>query len=138
MMMKQKKKASYDKPSTIIGKDTTLEAAVLKSKNSVQINGKFYGDMDIEASVVIGESGYVKGNVVADFTLVAGQIEGNIKISGQIHLTKTAKITGNVSTASIIIDEGARIEGNCTTIDGPDKVKETENNKGTVAKDKEK
>lgn len=137
-MMKQKKKASYDKPSTIIGKETTLETSVLKSKNSVQINGKFYGDMEVEASVVVGESGYIKGNIVADFLLVAGQIEGNVKITGQMHLTKTAKINGNVSTASIIIDEGARIEGNCSTIDGEDKVKQIANSKNPDVKDKEK
>ncbi len=110
--MKQKKKASYDKPATIIGKETILELATLKSKNSMQVNGKFYGNMEIEASLVVGESGYIKGNVVADFLLVAGQIQGNVTITGQLHLTKTSRVSGDIQTTSIIIDEGATIDGN--------------------------
>jgi cytoskeletal protein CcmA (bactofilin family) len=109
-----KKKASYDKPSTIIGKDTILESSMLKSKNSVQINGTFYGDMEVEASVVVTESGYVKGNIYSDFLLVAGRIEGNVHISGQLHLTKTARINGDINTGSIVIDEGGNIEGKCS------------------------
>ncbi|WP_113673309.1 bactofilin family protein [Vallitalea guaymasensis] len=128
-MIKQKKKATYDKPSTIIGKDTTLETSILKSKNSVQINGKYYGDMEVEASVAIGETGYIKGNIEADFLLVAGKIEGNIKIAGQLHLTKTAKITGDINTVSIIIDEGAQIDGNCSMSNVQNNVKQIENNK---------
>lgn len=111
--MKQKKKASYDKPATIIGKETILESATLKSKSSVQVNGRFYGDMEIEASLVVGESGYIEGNVVSDFLLVAGQIQGNLNITGQLHLTKTSRVSGDIHTSSIIIDEGALIDGNC-------------------------
>ncbi|GMQ56181.1 hypothetical protein AN1V17_05740 [Vallitalea sediminicola] len=128
-MMKQKKKATYDKPSTIIGKDTTLESSVLKSKESVKIHGNFYGDMEVEDSVVIGETGYIKGNIVSDFLLVAGKIDGNVKIAGQLHLTKTAKITGDINTVSIIIDEGAHIEGNCSMSTVQNNVKQIENNK---------
>lgn len=112
-MMKQKKKASYDKPATIIGRDTVLESAALKSKNSVQVNGKFYGNIHLEASLVVGESGYIEGNVVADFLLVAGEIKGNVSVGGQLHLTKTGRVSGDIHTNSIIIDEGAAIDGNC-------------------------
>ncbi|GKX32116.1 hypothetical protein SH1V18_45960 [Vallitalea longa] len=127
-MIKQKKKATYDKPSTIIGKDTTLETSIMKSKNTVQINGKFYGDMEIESSVAIGETGYIKGNVAADFLLVAGKIDGNVNIAGQLHLTKSAMITGDIKTASIIIDEGAHIQGNCN-MSAPKNINQIEGNK---------
>jgi cytoskeletal protein CcmA (bactofilin family) len=127
--MKQNKKATYDKPSTIIGKDTTLESSILRSKNSVQINGNFYGDMEVEASVVIGETGYVKGGIEADFLLVAGKIEGNLRIGGQLHLTKTARIMGDINTVSIIIDEGAQIEGSCSMSKAQSKTKPVENDK---------
>lgn len=127
-MIKQKRKANYVNPSTIIGKDTTLETSIMKSKNTVQINGKFYGDMEVESSLAIGETGYIKGNVTADFLLVAGKIDGNVNIAGQLHLTKTAVINGDIKTASIIIDEGAHIQGNCS-MSTPKNVKQLEGNK---------
>ena len=126
-MIKQKKKANYTNPSTIIGKDTTLETSILKSRNTVQINGKFYGDMEVESSVAIGETGYVKGNITADFLLVAGKIDGNVNIAGQLHLTKSSMIIGDIKTSSIIIDEGAHIQGNCSM--SSKNVKQIEENK---------
>ncbi|MCT4686148.1 bactofilin family protein [Vallitalea sp.] len=137
-MIKQKKQATYDKPSTIIGKDTILENSTLKSKSSVQINGKYYGDMKVEASLAIGETGYIKGNIEADFLLVAGKIDGNLKITGQLHLTKTAKITGDINTASIIIDEGAHIDGKCSMSNVKNNVNQIVNNKDKSIENKNK
>lgn len=119
--MKKKNKAEYDKPSTIIGKETTLEAAVLKSESSLQINGTFLGDMEVNGSVVIGETGTVVGNIKSTFILVAGKVEGNLNIENQIHLTNTAKILGDIISGSIVIDEGACLDGNCRMSNGVDK-----------------
>ncbi|MCT4598362.1 MAG: polymer-forming cytoskeletal protein [Vallitalea sp.] len=115
--MKQKKKASYDKPATIVGKESVLELAMLKTKDTVQINGKFYGDMVVEGSIIVSETGYVKGNIEAEFLLVAGHVDGNVDVSGQLHLTKSCNITGDIKTASIVIDEGAVLKGNCDMSD---------------------
>lgn len=107
------KKANYEKPGTLIGKDTVLETTLLKSKESVQINGVVNGDVQVEGSVVIGQNGSVKGNVSASFILVAGKIEGNCRIVNQIHATKSAVIDGDISCSSIVIDDGAQINGRC-------------------------
>lgn len=107
------KKANYEKPGTLIGKDTVLDTTLLKSKESVQINGIVNGDVQVDASVVIGQNGCVKGNVSASFILVAGKIEGNCNIVNQIHATKSAVINGDISCSSIVIDDGAQVNGRC-------------------------
>lgn len=112
--MRASKKPNYERPATVIGKDTTLETAKLQSKSSVQVNGKMIGDLEVEASIVVGEEGSVTGNVSSSFLLIAGTILGNVTVSQQIHMTKTASIQGDVTCGSIIVDEGAVINGNCT------------------------
>lgn len=107
------KKADYERPSTVIGKDTTIETAILKSKSSVQINGILQGDTDVEASLVVGQGGKVVGNITANFVLVAGTIEGNVNAKEQLHVTKTAAINGDIICGSIIIDDGAVLNGSC-------------------------
>ena len=111
MMRRSNEKPSYDKPATVIGEDTVLSASKLESGSSVQINGRFNGDIDVKASLVIGNSGIVDGNVTASFILVAGRIEGNVEANQQIHITKTGSVKGDITYQSIVIDEGAGIEG---------------------------
>ena len=123
--MRTKKKADYERPSTIIGKDTTIETTKLKSKSSVQINGILLGDTDVEASLVVGQGGKVVGNIIAGFILVAGTIEGNVQAKEQLHVTKTAIINGDILCGSIIIDDGAVLNGSCkmqTSSDNESKV----------------
>ncbi len=111
-MLGGKAKPNYDKPTTIIGKDTVIDCGVINAKTSIQINGVLKGDMKIEASVAIGENGRVEGNIDADFVLVAGVVTGNVAVKEQVHLTKTAQIMGDIKCGSIIVDDGARIQGN--------------------------
>jgi cytoskeletal protein CcmA (bactofilin family) len=106
------KKPNYERPGTVISKETSIETAKIVSKTSVQINGTLIGDANIEESLVIGVGGQLKGNIEASFVLVAGTINGNVHAREQIHVTKTAIITGDIVCGSIIIDDGAVINGN--------------------------
>lgn len=109
--MKKKPKPNYDKPATIIHHDTRIDLSQLASKSSVQVNGILNGDMEVQESIVVGEAGHINGNMKAAFVLVAGHVEGNIVVEEQIHLTKSAKVRGDIQCRSMIVDEGAFIEG---------------------------
>lgn len=111
--MKTSKKPNYERPATVIGKDSVIEMGNLKSKSSVQINGVLQGDASVEASLVVGQGGKVSGNVKASFILVAGLIEGNVVAVEQLHLTKSGIINGDVECGSIVIDDGAVMNGSC-------------------------
>lgn len=110
-MIKRNNKPAYDKPTTIICKDTKLETAKLTSTSNVQISGEFIGDMDVSASLVIGETGFIRGNIKADHILIAGKVQGNIDVSHQLHITQTADVKGDIEATTIVIDEGAHLIG---------------------------
>jgi len=103
--------ADPDSPTTIIGKGAYLEAARLTGQESVRIDGIFKGNIDIEGSLVLGDTGSITGNVTADYFLVAGEVNGNIKCHTQLHFASTAKTTGDVHASSLIVDEGSRVSG---------------------------
>lgn len=127
MFGKKNTKANYDRPTTIIGKDTLIESGVLNSAQSVQVNGRVLADMNIEASLVVGQKGHVEGDIHAAFVLVAGEVVGNIEVTNQIHLMKTAVVVGDILCQSIVIDDGAKIEGSFrmrTEQDAPQVVEE--------------
>ncbi|MCL2215486.1 MAG: polymer-forming cytoskeletal protein [Defluviitaleaceae bacterium] len=103
--------ASLDAPNTVIGKGMYLEAARLSGNESVRIDGIYKGQIDIDGSLVLGDSGSVAGDVRANYFLVAGEVTGNINCSSQLHFASTAKIFGDVQASSLIVDEGAQVSG---------------------------
>lgn len=111
MLGNKKQKANYDRPTTVIGKDTAIESGKIESKQSIQVNGRVTCDLEISASLVVGQTGHVEGDVTAAFVLVAGRVVGNINVLEQIHLTKSAVVVGDIECKSIVIDDGAKIEG---------------------------
>jgi len=112
--MKKIKKPNFDKPGTIIGDSTELSVALLKSTEPIKITGKFVGDIECSSSVVIGSTGYVKGNVSAEFAYVCGIIEGNLDIMQTIQLAHSGNIQGSIVCGNLIADEGAILNGTCT------------------------
>ncbi|MFP4698243.1 MAG: polymer-forming cytoskeletal protein [Eubacteriales bacterium] len=117
--MKNNSKPNYEKPETIIGNDTVIEGTLLKAKNSLQINGTYIGNLEVEGSIVIGETGKVEGNTKSEFLLVAGAIKGNIEVSQQVHIMPTGKVVGDIQCSSIIIDDGAYLDGTCKMNSSP-------------------
>lgn len=115
--MLKKDKPNYDRPTTLIGKDTMIEGTKITSRTSIQINGSLLGDAEVDASVVIGESGKVKGNITTNFLLIAGKVDGNVKAVKQLHVTSKAVINGDIECGTIIIDEGASLNGMLKMLD---------------------
>jgi len=104
-------KASMDQPDTVIGKGVYLESARMTGQENVRIAGIFKGTIEIEGSVVLEDSGCITGDVHANYFLVAGEMNGNINCSTQLHFASTAKVVGDVKTNSLIADEGSQVDG---------------------------
>ena len=100
-----------DAPATIIGEGTRIESSLLTSQRSVRINGYYKGIIDIDSSLVLGDTGIIIGDVTAKYFLVAGEITGNINCTSQVHLASTARVFGDVVAASMVVDDGAKVSG---------------------------
>ena len=103
--------AELDAPGTVIGKGIHLEAARMTGQESVRIDGMYKGLIEIDGSLVLGDSGSITGDVKSKYFLVAGEVNGNIHCEGQLHFASTSKVTGDVFTQSLIVDEGSQVTG---------------------------
>ena len=106
----------FTKPTnTIISKSFTIQYAYFtcEDSESMRIEGTVIGDIEIDGVLIIGDSGYVDGNISAGSVRVAGRICGNIQCLHALHLTSTAEIVGDVSASSLVIDNGAIFSGHC-------------------------
>ena len=106
--------AEAAKVVTLIGKGAVCHGD-FTAPDSARIDGEIKGDVTINGALIIGASGKVNGEVRAINVFIAGEVHGNVDASdGKLELSDTGTLIGNVRTRSIVIDENAHFQGNCT------------------------
>ncbi len=93
----------------------------LRSKGSVRIDGRIKGEVRCKQTVIIGQSASVQARIEAETAIVSGEVSGDIHATKMITLDKNARVTGNLTTPGIVIEEGARLRGQIL-IGGDDEV----------------
>ncbi|BAM48329.1 bactofilin family protein [Amphibacillus xylanus] len=116
MLNKKKKQKVIE---TIIGKETVIEGNI-KLPTSLRIDGKVYGEIKCEGNVYIGKHGYAEPAIEAKNIIVAGEANGNIIVSEKIQIHAGGKVSGQVQSGGLIIEEGGLFNGN-STIHTPNK-----------------
>lgn len=81
----------------------------------LRLDGEIVGNISCSEKLVVGEEGIIKGDIIASQIEVNGLIEGTIKTEDLLVLSHTAVIKGDVYTNRLVIEDGAKIEGNIQT-----------------------
>ena len=125
-MKLSKESAVAGKLDTYIGEDTSFDG-VLTSSRSLTIFGGVKGTIECQGRVVIGQSGKIEADIVADDVAVSGKVMGNVTAKSKLEITSTGIIQGNVKTASLVMEDGGKLDGHCEMLsDGkPAVVKES-------------
>ena len=75
-------------------------------------DGAIEGPVSLEGAMLsIGETGNVKGNIAAKTVVVHGAVNGNVSATDLINVAPTGSIAGDILTARIAIEDGARCKG---------------------------
>jgi cytoskeletal protein CcmA (bactofilin family) len=98
--------------SSIIAEGTVIEGNI-KCTKGIRLDGKVIGDIQCDQRLVMGEKGQVHGTIVCDESVISGQIDGQIRVKGLLHLLSTAFIKGKIMASKMIVDEGAKYNGEC-------------------------
>lgn len=105
---------------TLIGEEAFFHGT-LAVKGSLRVEGVFEGDISDAVDVEVGAHGRILGNVASESVVVAGEIVGNVVSSRSVELLSTAKVTGDIRTPKLRIDEGAFFDGSCAMGEGGEK-----------------
>ena len=114
---------SQEKFDTLIGRHAEFEGN-LRLNESVRIDGRVLGHVQCAGeqpvSVVIGPSGEVVGDVVAQRVIVAGKVSGNIHSQDRVELHAGCFVQGDLKYVSIAVEHGARVQGLLLQVDAGD------------------
>jgi len=94
------KNASYS--TTIITKCMEVKGDI-KGCGTIHIDGIVHGDVDVEESVVIGESGIVYGNIKSKNVIVSGKLEGSI-VCNILEVMQSGVISDRIDAKEIVSD----------------------------------
>jgi len=97
-------------PATSIDADTQLSGKI-RCKATIRIDGNVKGEVRCDKTVIVGEGAKVEAAIQADSILISGEVKGNVVAKRKITLNRTARMTGDLSTPGIVIEEGAKLEG---------------------------
>jgi cytoskeletal protein CcmA (bactofilin family) len=98
--------------TTYIGKDTEFEGK-LSFYGTIRIDGQFRGEIMGEGTLIVGEGAIIESDIHVSQIFNSGRIQGDVTADNKIEIRAPGKILGNIQAPSIVINEGATIEGNC-------------------------
>jgi cytoskeletal protein CcmA (bactofilin family) len=94
-----------------IGKAVKVSGNIY-SREDLYVDGELEGSVEaMEHKLTIGPNGTVKATIKAREVVVLGAIHGNVEATDKIEIRKDAKLTGDIRTARIIIEDGAYFKG---------------------------
>ena len=113
--------AREDEGPSIIGSgifvDGNIEADV-----DLRIRGKVVGDVRC-ATLVLGEQGEIRGNVLAGRVRLSGRVEGAIE-TGDLGLEESARVKGDVTYSRVRMVKGAVVQGRMSHVAREEAVEE--------------
>ena len=83
----------------------------LSFEGVVRIAGSFEGDITSSGSLIIEETGRVKGKIEVHSLILHGFLEGDVKALKQVCMIPPARFIGKVESPSLKIEEGVIFEG---------------------------
>jgi cytoskeletal protein CcmA (bactofilin family) len=62
-------------------------------------------------SIFVAAQAKVTANVIGRTVTVAGRVDGQIVCTGRVELTPSARVTGDITAGTLIVQEGAVFDG---------------------------
>jgi cytoskeletal protein CcmA (bactofilin family) len=97
--------------SATIGKAVKVVGQIF-TREDLYVDGEVEGTIEaLEHKLTVGPNGTVAATVKAREVVALGAIKGNVEATDKIEIRKDAKLTGDIRTARIIIEDGAYFKG---------------------------
>src|SRR5215210_73183 len=99
--------------SGFVGNGTELSGEA-NFKGMLRVDGHLSGKIHSEdGTLIVSTNGVIDANVEVAIAQIQGTVNGDITATKRIELGRVSKVTGNIQTPSLVIEQGALFEGSC-------------------------
>ena len=106
--------------NSVIGDGSIFEGKFFIN-GSLEIDGRFEGDIRTKEHLIVGETGKVKTDISAKRVTVGGTVIGNIEADEEVSLLSTGRVLGNIKAPKVDIEDGVVVEGEISISGGQKK-----------------
>lgn len=90
----------------VIGRSCTIRGD-LSAEGAFRIDGTIDGSVESQASVIIGETGVVRGGVRGTDVVIAGTVQGDVSCTtGHLEILAKGRVEGDIEAKSMRIETG--------------------------------
>ncbi len=98
---------------TVVGVSARMEGK-FDITDSIRIECEVGGEVNVGGRLVIGEKGVVHAKVRTVDAIIMGQYDGSMVATGDVQITETGRVSGDIRTDSLEILKGGVFNGNVT------------------------
>ena len=96
-----------------LGKGTKITGKLV-FEGAGRIEGHVDGEISAQDVLTVGEGALVNAKIAGTTIVIEGQVTGDVTARQRIELRASARVNGNVSTPSLVVPEGAILNGQCS------------------------
>lgn len=99
--------------SAYLGKGSRVTGK-LNFEGTGRVDGQVEGEIAAQDTLIIGESAVVNAQISGSTIILKGKVTGDITARKRLEIRAPGKLFGNVTTPSLVIQEGVIFEGHCS------------------------
>jgi cytoskeletal protein CcmA (bactofilin family) len=99
--------------TAFLGKGTRITGN-LAFDGPCRIEGEVAGEISARDTLTVGETAVVNARVDGTTIVIHGTVTGDVVASARLEIRAPGKIVGDVTTPSLVVHEGAILEGRCS------------------------
>ncbi len=86
----------------------------LHTNGDIRIDGNIEGNVNSKGKVVVGNNGYVKGEIICTNAEISGSLNGKVTATELLSLKASSKFNGEIKSGKLSIEPGAIFTGTCS------------------------
>ena len=84
----------------------------IRGDEDLRFDGNVEGPISLgKHRLTVGQTGEILGEIIAREIVIYGNVKGNLRALDRIEIKKDASVLGNLTTAKIMIEDGAYLKG---------------------------
>jgi cytoskeletal protein CcmA (bactofilin family) len=99
--------------AAFLGKGTRVTGTLVLEGPS-RLEGYVEGHVSARDALTVGEGAVVNARIEGTTIVIEGTVTGDVVAATRLELRPPAKLTGDVTTPSLVVEEGAVFDGRCS------------------------
>ncbi len=108
-------KQSSEPINVFLDKDSVFEGK-MTFEGIFRLDGKVEGEICNSGTLIMGETGVLKGRLGVRTLILNGTVEGEVNAKERVEIHSKGKIYGTIFSPILIIQDGGILEGDCKMV----------------------